>query len=117
MRALLINTDDKTITEVHISEDNFLDDLYSLIQCNMVEAPYYFPNRDTIYIDEEGLFNERDTGFSIKGATGFILVGFAVVLGSDDNGGDTDCKSTIEDIKKSIVFLGDVSKYKQAFND
>jgi hypothetical protein len=116
MRALLINTDDKTITEVQVSEDNFLDDLYSLIQCNMVEAPHYFPNDDVLYVDEEGLFNERDTGFSLTDRPRSAFVGFGIVLGSDGTGGDTDYNSTIEDIKKSIVFLGDVSDYKQDFN-
>ena len=55
MKALLINVVNQTITEVEIEHTK---EIYDLIGngCHTFCAPVDFPNRDTLFTDDEALF-------------------------------------------------------------
>jgi hypothetical protein len=38
---------------------------------------------------------------------GYPLVGNCIILGTDDEGDSTDCKSTVEELKAEVKFYGE----------
>jgi hypothetical protein len=107
-KAILINSENKTLSYIQLSDD--YRDIYSAIgnNCNMFCCPVTFENMDTIYADDESLLRFDD----IKG--GFIMedwhspiIGNAIILGTDNEGESVDCKTTIEQIQPKIKFIGE----------
>ena len=75
--------------------------------CTTFECPYIFATEDTIYVDEEGLFHETVGGFMIVNSKINPLLGNALIIGTDEEGGATDVKMTVEEVEKSIIWLTD----------
>jgi len=102
-KALLIDVIAKTITEVEVGH---YSDIYKHIGngCNLFQVPIEFENRDSIYVDEEGLLKEVHGGFTMEGWA-YPLIGNAVIQGCDDEGNGIDYKSDIEDLRKKVVFV------------
>lgn len=101
MRAILINAKNRTITEV-----DTVGDLYSmreLLGCKTIEAPYELENGDTVYCDDEGLYNNRDFVELIPEYD--PIAGNVLILGFNRNTYDnTDCLSNIADIQDTATF-------------
>jgi hypothetical protein len=103
MKALLIDVVNQTITEVEIEHTK---EIYNLIGngCHTFCAPVDFPNRDTLFTDDEALFAENIQGcFSMEGWA-YPIVGNAVILGSDEEGDTCDCKSRPDDILEKLIW-------------
>lgn len=105
-KAILINSEKKTLSYIQLSDDN--NDIYKAIgnNCCLFCIPVQFENMDSLFADDESLLRHND----IKG--GFIMddwstpiVGNAVIIGTDDEGDSIDCKTTIDDIKGKIRFF------------
>lgn len=100
MKAILINPADKTVKSIEIG--SHYSEIYKVIDCNTFECPVIFPNQDTLYCDEEGLFKVQDGGTLMKN-WGYPILGKMIVIGSNDEGESQDCVSTVEEIQSLIV--------------
>ena len=105
MRAILIDPEDKTVTEVDYDGD--YKSIYKLIGCSTFDVVRTSTSNDGIYIDDEGLYAKdqafwsyryNDTHEPIK------LINKGLVLGCDDEGDSVAPDSTVEDIKKNITW-------------
>jgi len=103
MRALLIDPYNKEIREV--VHDGTLKSIYALLDCQMIEAPVHYNNNDIIYCNEEAwLRSGADTilaGFMFPGWS-YAILERGLIVGTDDEGNDVDCKSVINDFKDII---------------
>jgi hypothetical protein len=115
MKALLINSTQKTITEIDL--DKGLDPIYKAIGngCNCFACPVVFDNGDTLYVDDEGLFKQQEGAFMFPNWA-YPIVGNAVIVGCDDEGESVDAKSTPQDFS-DIMWLNQaqVENYQSNF--
>ncbi len=104
MKAIKIDVLQKEIYEININQG--LEPIYEAIgnECRCFCCPIMLPNLDTFYLDDEalcyGLAYIRG-GFSVLGNT---YVNNAIILGTDEEGGSIDVKTTVEELKKLISF-------------
>lgn len=104
VKAYLINVSDRSITDIEIKDwtqiSHYIGD-----ECDYFTCPISWPNGDTIYADDEGLFHSIEGGIMIDSFSQ-IIVGNVVVLGTNLKTGDsTDVKFKKEDIAKLVTFL------------
>ena len=106
MKVLLIDPEEKTITEIQISKG--LDPIYKAIGCDMFECPIQYENQDTLYCDEESWlkYDGHEKGFAFPNWKSPIL-GKALIMGCDDEGESEDCKSTPKDFS-NIIWINEV---------
>jgi len=109
MRAIFIDSTDRNVYEARIKGNDFRE-IRDLIGCDIITGAYSFENGDYMYVDDGGLFQTNRNGFiiSVPGNSWGeqYLIGNALIVGSskDDDGGDADAVSSIEEIKKIIQF-------------
>ena len=84
-KALLLNAKENTITEVVIKD---YTDISRLIGCQFFTTVQVNAEGDTLYVDDEGLINGTEVGFTFEGYDG-PLMGNAVLLGTNRNTGDS----------------------------
>jgi hypothetical protein len=102
MRTILISSTNKTVTEEHTTALT-LEYLQSKVG-GLIQIATELPNGDTLYVDEEGLLKQKDDFFELEGAHQ-PFAGDGVLVGStDDEGRDTEVKSTLEEIKALVSF-------------
>jgi hypothetical protein len=104
MKALKINVENKTITQVELSQD-FRDISKEIGNgCEYFCIPYSFANDDSLYADDESLLRQKNIkgGFMLSDEWSYPIVGNAIILGTDEEGESIDCKSTIDDFKDII---------------
>ena len=110
MRAILINPMQESVR--HISYDGDYRSIYRIIGCTTFEAVYPFDNGDTLWIDEEGLLKESNYAFNLKADNpkfNQMIMGSALILGTDAEGESIECKSKVLDIAKRVNFQGKVA--------
>jgi len=116
MRAVLINSTNKTVKDIEISETNTLHDWYKAIGCSMVEvATYINDDKDSILVDEEGLMgtlNDATPFFMYEGGN-MPFCGNGLVVGMDDEGNSVSCHISALEVAAKVSFkcLGDLTKY------
>lgn len=71
-----------------------------------IERVPYFNNaaNDDLFVNEEGLLNDEQECFSIHGTEG-IFFGNGLIVGHDNNGNTTSCKSSRDEIAVDIQFF------------
>lgn len=111
MRAILINPEDRSITEINI--DKGIHAIYNTIDCDTFSAPVTYENGDTIYCDDEGLFKPMIGGiYMINWA--HILFGKVLVIGCDiETGESKDVETSIDFFENHIIWINkeDAEKY------
>lgn len=115
MQAILINPFDKTIEEIEYSGD--WKDISSLLECDIFTTAYFDDTDDSVYVDDEGLYVEDQAFFTI-GNYPQPLAGRGLILGCNDEGDSVDCKTTLEEAKAMVEFLGNnpMGKPEAEFN-
>lgn len=106
MKAILINVTDETVQQVEIDNNNVLHDWYEKMGVQMVEVAHYFDERDSIMVDEEGLFtmNEDSKFFSVEGGHQ-PFIGNGLVVGVDPMTGESvDCRISVEKVRSLVKF-------------
>ena len=78
--------------------------------CYLSSSIHTLDNLDTLYVDDEGLFNNDDEDY--KGAFYFgeyqqPLFGHGLIIGSDIEGESKDVLSTIKSIEKAVKFINE----------
>ena len=106
MKAILINVHDETVQQVEVDDDNVLKSWYKLLICTMVQVAHYFNEKDSIMVDEEGLFtmNDESKFFTIEGGhQPFIGNGLVVGVNPED-GESVDPCITTEEVRSKVKF-------------
>lgn len=108
-RGILIDTENRTITEVDVvrnEEGSQLPSIYGHVKCSTFEVVQWNEEND-VYVDEEGLLtmNEETKFFKMKHYPQPIA-GNGLIMGFDDETGENgDTKLSIEEIKESVTFM------------
>lgn len=100
MKAILINPFDETITEVDFIGD--YRSIYKLIDCSTFDV-MELPRNGALYVDDEGLFTERQAFFYWEGAHQPIA-NKALILGTDEYGSNLPSPFTVEEVKAAVTF-------------
>jgi hypothetical protein len=102
MKAYLIDPYEHTITEVEYSGD--YTDIYKLIDASCFDCVGFNKFKDTLYIDDEGLYKEHKEFFMIEGYPQ-PLVGKALVLGTNAHGNSIAPKISLTKLKSMVDFI------------
>lgn len=101
--AHLINPVKRIITEVIIDGD--YKQLYELLHCQIFTAVQINEKRDTIYVDDEGLFVENQVFFLHKDYPYQPLAGYGLVVGTDDEGESITPSVSLQETREKVTFL------------
>lgn len=103
MKAILIDPYLQLISYVDIPKKDHLKEIYKVLKCSTITAPVTFENNDTLYADDEYWLRGHDmiAGFMLPDWT-YPICGYCLVIGCDDEGDDTDVKTDVEDLLKSV---------------
>ena len=102
MKAILLDPNKATVQSIDI--DGSIDSICKAIKCRYFTVACDLPNGDTIYVDDEGLYNSDTDFFNIS--HGFQpYAGRAVILNTDTDGNTRAVKSTVEDILQDAIFI------------
>ena len=115
MKAILINPENQTITEIDIKKG--INPIYKALDCDTFAAPVTYDNGDTMYCDDEGLFKEQKGGI-IMPDWAYMIVGKILVLGCDNETGESkDVETPVDFFKKHIIWKSEdeVKKYQSNF--
>ena len=107
MNAIKIDSLRKTVELIQIV--NSLQGMYTALGEDMIEIPAYFDNGDALVVDEEALVRARRPdevlgGFFCQAFPHQILFGHGLIVGSTEDGDNTHCQSTVEQIRSQIIF-------------
>lgn len=103
MRAIKIDVTNQTFTEIEIRN---WEEIAPAIGngCRIFACPVTFGNSDTLYIDDEGLYNPIIGGIIMDGWY-YPIVGNVIILGSDDEGDQAPARSTVKWCEDNIMFV------------
>jgi len=101
MKVILIDPDQQTVAVCN--HDGTLESLYALLDCNSIEAPIRYDNNDTLYCDEESWITPKEklSGFMFPNWS-YPILGRGLIVGTDDEGEDIGCESSVDDFKDII---------------
>lgn len=103
-KAYLIDVAEKTIKDIEIRDWTQIR-LWIGEDCEHFTCPISFANGDTIYADDEGLFNPITGGIVVPDLQQ-IIVGNVVVLGGDYKTGESkDVEFSKEELSKLFYFI------------
>ena len=104
MRAIKIDSANRTITHIELGKG--LQPIYDAIGngCRCFTSPIDFENGDAMYADDEGLFNPFEGGIMMP-EWSYPIVGNVLIVGTDEEGDSTDCKTTVEEITPLIQWI------------
>lgn len=97
-KAILINAKANTVSIVEVGE---YTDIYKHCGFETFTCVGLPQEKETLYVDDEGLINGTDYGFSIKGYQD-PLFGNGLILGTRSNGDSRDTDITLEEIAESV---------------
>jgi hypothetical protein len=102
IKGILIDPVNRSISEVQVDNGNFLESIYGLLGCNMVEAVSMGTTPESsLWVDEEGLFKRGNPAFAMPGVGPGMFVGKGIILG--DAGSESCATSITVRMVKSMV--------------
>jgi hypothetical protein len=105
IKGILIDPITRTITQVELiytHDRGFLEAMYQLLDCQMIEAVRFESPRSTLWVDEEGLFKRGNPVFAYPGLGQGQFCGKAVILGDTPGGNCTDTKLTLAEVTAAV---------------
>jgi hypothetical protein len=102
MRGILINAVNRTVEYLELEDG--INPIREALDCRTFSVPAYRDNDDAIYADDEGLFDDPQH-FVLLGEYPEPIAGNVLLLGTTSDGDSTDCQSSLEDIKREVVFM------------
>jgi hypothetical protein len=100
-----IDAFNETITEVEYNGD-YTQIYPHLNGARAFDVARLYANHDVAYVDDEGLYRENQSFWVHRNYTQ-PLAGDALILGTDEEGESISPKTTIEQLRNDIVFIGD----------
>lgn len=115
MKAILIDPDTQTITDV---DDNFEDfrEIQRIIECScftIAGGIGEYPNHDCVFCDDEGML-KFNLFFTKMDHYPTPLAGRILVLGATADGGSTDVHITKTELTKQVQFMN-IAQVKQEY--
>ena len=115
MKGLLINSKERTITEVEVREEHLMKDIYKHLNCETITmAPIHqecfgvSEGQNVCYVDDEGLLKEgQKPYFNMTNCHGPVQGGIAgngLILGVGKSGSETDHTMNIYALKKDVNY-------------
>ena len=102
MKAILINPEEKSITEVE--HDDSINDIKELIQAELFDVVRINEVGDVLFVDDEGLYN-ADHFFCLQGCDS-PLAGRALLLGTDHEGRSVEpMLESVETLEDKVSFI------------
>lgn len=101
MKAILIDPETQTITEVEYSGN--YKDIYKLTGCDCFTV-VGIEDGNGIFVDDEGLFNDPRYFFLYNGYDQ-PLAGKGLILGTNEEGDSVDCTLTVDYIREKVKFI------------
>jgi hypothetical protein len=104
-KAILIDAKTNSVTLVEVGEytDIYKHCGYETFTC------VGLGNGETLYVDDEGLINGTDFGFTIEGYDG-PLMGNGLILGSTASGDSKDTALSVHEVAEKVRCLRKVSR-------
>jgi len=104
MRAILINPENQTVTEIDQPEG--LQAIYDALECTTISCPHIGSTVYSIYCDEEALF--KPSGFAYRMDIHHSpLIGKGLILDCNEDGETIGTDADIGVISQSITWLGE----------
>jgi len=106
MKGILINVHDETVRQVEIDDNDTLRSWYKHLICSTVQVGHYFNEKDSIMVDEEGLFTMNDDSkfFTIEGGHQ-PFIGNGLVVGVNPmNGESIDPCISVDEVRVKVKF-------------
>jgi len=106
MKAVLINVHNETVQQVEVDDRSVLKDWYKHVGCQVVTVAHYFNDKDSVLVDDEGLFNldEDSKFFSVKGGHQPFSGNGLVVGVNPENGESVGPHIGVEEIRSMVKF-------------
>ena len=102
MRAIIINPEDRTITETET--DGSLKSLQQIVR-GLIEPVYQgLDDNHHCYVNEEGLLNDPQYFFMFTDGHQ-PLAGRAVILSTTNDGGEAPCTLSVDWVKERVTFM------------
>jgi hypothetical protein len=101
MKAIKIDAVKRQVIEVDITSD--YNDINKQIGSQIFTIAHSLKKRDTIMVDDEGLFNSENIFFVYNGAHQ-PFAGNGLIVGCNSNGDTVDCKIDINEVKQNVEF-------------
>lgn len=103
-KGIKINSELQKLEYVTLGDD--YKEIYPIIgeQCTLFACPIYFENKDTMYVDDEGMFQGYKFGFMMSDWD-YPILGNGLILGTNEDGDSIDAQSSIEDFKGELMFV------------
>lgn len=103
MKAVLIDSKNRTITDVEYSGD--YKEIYRLIGCSCFTVVRNLPDGDDVFVDDEGLLKlTGDTPFFTIPWYPSPLAGSGLILSTDAEGDSTDAKHDAAFYRRHVRF-------------
>jgi hypothetical protein len=102
MRAIIVNPEDRTITETEI--DGSLKTLQQIVG-GLIEPVYHgLDDNHHCYVNEEGLLHDPLYFFMFTDGHQ-PLAGHGVILSTTDDGGEAPCTLSVDWVKQRVTFM------------
>jgi hypothetical protein len=101
MRAILINPEDKTVTEVDHNGD--FHQIYELIGSDCFDI-VRMTRQDCLYVDDMGLLRHPTKPFFRLTTYNQPLAGRGLILGENHAGNSTACNLTVDQVRAMVQF-------------
>lgn len=108
MRAIVINSADRTITETEI--DGSLPSLQQIVGGLIEPVTQGLDGLHHCYVNEEGLLDDPQHFFMFKDGHQ-PLAGNAVILAETDDGGEAPCSLSLDWVKDRVTFMDLLDAY------
>jgi hypothetical protein len=102
MRAIVINSPDRSITETHI--DGSLQSLQRIVGGLIQSVEQGLDDDHHCYVNEEGLLDNPRHFFMFAGGHQ-PLAGNGIILASTDDGDEAPCRLPLEWVKERVTFM------------
>jgi hypothetical protein len=102
MRAIIINAQDRTITETDI--DGSLESLQRIVDGLIAPVHDGLDDNHHCYVNDEGLLHNPEHFFMFKGSHQ-PLAGNGVILASTDDGDEAACILSLDWVKERVTFM------------
>ena len=110
MKAIFINTKDRTITEI---EGQFSDykEINKVLESRYMTHALELKGRDCVFVDDEGLLDETQDNFFYYEKGHQPFAGHGIILGHDKKGNTADVKISLDEVKSKVKFMDRFDAY------
>jgi hypothetical protein len=105
MRVIVIDSAKREVYEAEVSGTNHRE-IYPLLGDNVTcfACPVQFNESDTLFVDDEGLYNPFEGGYIMQDWA-YPICGNGVVIGSDEHGESAACTLSLGEVRDMVMWV------------